>query len=112
MARRLVVVAPRPVVAIPENAMNALIRLALHIARVGLLALLIVQSLQMVAALAMLDSTAAMKVSAFLPAAIAFKALMVLANLALLLLAHRVQRRFRRTPPSPSSHPSSHGVSS
>jgi len=98
-------------VALRENAVSAL-RIALHGVRIGLLVLLILQSLQMLSALRMLDGPAAFEVSPFLLAALAFKSILLLANLGLLCLAHYAVRRSRPTPPSHALRPTINGESS
>ena len=105
------VVAPPHTVALRENAVSVL-RIALHGVRIGLLVLLIVQSLQMASALWMLDRPHAFEVSPFLLAALVFKSAMLLANLGLLCLAHYAVRRSRPTPPSPVLLPTFNGESS
>lgn len=90
----------------------SLLRIALHIARIGLLVALILQSLQMVSALRMLDSPGALEVSPFLLAALVFKSILLLANFGLLCLAHYGVRRSRPAPPSPALRPDFNGESS
>ena len=90
----------------------SVLRIALHGIRIGLLALLILQSLQMVSALQMLDAPDAFEVSPFLLAALLFKSILLLANLGLLCLAHYAVRRSRPTPPSPALRPTFNGESS
>ncbi len=80
----------------------SILRIALHGVRIGLLVLLILQSLQMVSALRMLDGPDAFEVSPFLLAALVFKSILLLANFGLLCLAHYAVRRSRPTPPSPT----------
>ena len=105
------VVASPHTVALRENAVSVL-RIALHVVRIGLLVLLILQSLQMVSALRMLDVPDALEVSQFLLAALVFKSILLLANLGLLCLAHYAVRRSRPTPPSPTLRPNFNGESS
>ncbi len=90
----------------------SLLRIALHVVRIALLALLILQSLQMVSALRMLDGPDAFEVSPFLLPALAFKSLLLLANLGLLCLAHYAVRRSRPAPPAPALRPNFNGESS
>ena len=105
------VVASPHTVALRENAVSVL-RIAQHVVRIGLLVLLILQSLQMVSALRMLDVPDALEVSQFLLAALVFKSILLLANLGLLCLAHYAVRRSRPTPPSPTLRPNFNGESS
>ena len=90
----------------------SVLRIALHGVRIGLLLLLILQSMQMLSALRMLDSPDALEVSPFLLAALIFKSILLLANLGLLCLAHYAVRRSRPTPPSPTLRPDFNGESS
>jgi hypothetical protein len=90
----------------------SVLRIALHGVRIGLLLLLILQSLQMASALRMLDAPAAFEVSPLLLAALVFKSILLLANLGLLCLAHYAIRRSRPTPPSPTLRPTINGESS
>lgn len=90
----------------------SVLRIALHGVRIGLLVLLILQSLQMVSALQMLAVPDALEVSPFLLAALVFKSILLLANLGLLCLAHYAVRRSRPTPPSPTLRPTFNGESS
>ena len=90
--------------------MNVL-RIALHVVRIGLLVLLILQSLQMVYALRMLDGPHASEVSPFLLAALVFKSILLLANLGLLCLAHYAVRRSRPAAPAPALRPTFNGES-
>jgi hypothetical protein len=106
-----VVVASPHAVALREDAVS-LLRIVLHIVRIGLLVLLILQSLQMLSALRMLDGPHAFEVSPFLLAALVFKSMLLLANLGLLCLAHYAVRRSRPTPPSPALRPVFNGESS
>jgi hypothetical protein len=87
-------------------------RIALHAVRIGLLALLILQSLQMVSALRMLDGPDTFEVSPFLLPALVFKSILLLANIGVLCLAHYAIRRSRPTPPSPALRPTFNGESS
>ena len=91
--------------------MNVL-RIALHGIHIGLLVLLILQSLQMVSALQMLAGPDAFEVSPFLLPALIFKSILLFANLGLLCLAHYAVRRSRPTPPSPTLRPNFNGESS
>ncbi len=91
--------------------MSAL-RIALHAVRIGLLVLLILQSLQMGSALRMLDGPGAFEASPFLLAALVFKSILLLANFGLLCLAHYAVRRSRPAPPSPALRPDFNGESS
>ncbi len=97
--------------ALRENTVS-IRRIALHAVRIGLLVLLILQSLQMVSALRMLDGLDAFEISPFLPAALVFKSLLLLANLGLLCMSHYAVRRSRPTPPSPALRPNFNGESS
>lgn len=89
-----------------------MLRFALHVVRIGLFVLLILQSLQMLSALRMLDGAQAFEVSSLLLAALVFKSMLLLANLGLLCLAHCAVRRSRPTPPSPALRPTFIGESS
>lgn len=106
----MVVAAAHPV-AIRED-MVSLLRIALHVVRIGLLVLLILQSLQMGSALRMIDGPQTFEVSPFLLAALIFKSILLLANLGLLCLAHYAVRRSRPTPASSSLRPTCNGESS
>ena len=90
----------------------SVLRIALHGVRIGLLVLLILQSLQMISALRMLDGPHAFEVNPFLLAALVFKSILLLANFGLLCLAHCAARRSRPTPPSPAPRPTFNGESS
>ena len=90
----------------------SVLRIALHGVRIGLLVLLILQSLQMISALRMLDGPHAFEVSPFLLAALVFKSILLLANLGLLCLTHYAVRRSRPTPTSPTLRPNFNGESS
>ncbi len=90
----------------------SVLRIALHGVRIGLLVLLILQSMQMASALRMLDGPDALELSPFLLAALVFKLILLLANLGLLCLAHYAVRRSRPTPPSPNLGPNFNGESS
>ena len=63
-------------------------RFAIHVIRIGLCALLIVQIMQMISALQMLHGPEAFAVSPLLLAAFTFKSVLMLLNLASLWLAH------------------------
>lgn len=89
----------------------SVLRIARHGLRIGLLVLLILQSLQVGSALRMLDGADALDVSPFLLAALVFKSILLLANLGLLCLAHYAVRRSRPTPPSPTLRPDFNGES-
>jgi hypothetical protein len=86
-------------------------RIALHAVRIGLLVLLILQSLQLASALRMLDTPNAFAVSPFLLAALVFKSILLPANLGLLCLSHYAVRGSRPTPPSPALRPTFNGES-
>lgn len=90
----------------------SLLRIALHGVRIGLLVLLILQSLQMMSALRMLDGPHAFEVSPFLLAALVFKSILLIANLGLLWLAHYAVRRTRPTASSSALRPTLNGESS
>jgi hypothetical protein len=88
-------IAPTPLLASPENTMTMIGRIALHVIRIGLCALLIVQIIQMISALQILHGPEAFVVSPLLLAALAFKSILILLNLALLWLSHIGIRRLR-----------------
>ena len=90
----------------------SILRIALHVVRIGLLVLLILQSMQMVSALRMLDGPDALEVSPFLLAALVFKSILLLANIGLLCLTHYAVRRSRPAPPSPTLRTNFNGESS
>ena len=90
----------------------SVLRIALHGIRIGLLLLLILQSLQTVSALRMIDGPEAVEVSPFLLAALVFKSILLLVNLGLLCLAHYAVRRSRPKPTSHVFHPHANGESS
>ena len=90
----------------------SVLRIALHGVRIGLLVLLILQSLQMLSALRMLAGPDAFAVSPFLLPALVFKSILLLANLGLLCVAHYAVRRSRPTPPYPTLRPTFNGESS
>lgn len=75
-------------------------RITLHTIRIGLCALLILQILQMISALQLLQGPEAFAVSPLLLAALIFKSVLMLLNLALLWLAHIGIRRLRTADPS------------
>ncbi len=70
-------------------------RITLHVIRIGLCALFIVQVMQVISALQMLHGPEAFAVSPLLLAALVFKSILILLNLALLWLSHIGIRRFR-----------------
>ncbi len=89
-----------------------LLRIVLHVVRIGLLVLLILQSLQMLSALQMVDGPNAFEVSPLLMAALFFKSILLLANFGLLCLTHYAVRRSRPTSPTPACRPTFNGESS
>jgi hypothetical protein len=90
-----------------ENVM-VIVRIALHLACIGLFVLLIVQTIQLVLALQTVQGPDAFSVSSLLLAALAFKGPLILINLLLLWLTHKGIRRLSKPKSIVSSDNSLH----